>query len=259
MVLSATAGCSSSSDGRVASAADGTTTSTSPATATALTESTVSAAAVAPTTVAAPASSDGAVTVTTAPDVSTPASTASTAPTVVEPTGRVVLLGDSITAELCPVLPDASCHAYPGAFVAGRVGENYVEQFIGEAAVQPGDAVVFSNISGWQSPGVDDAEIIRRVLAALDELRGIGARTVVMVAPPEGFPACGDSPTPEAIQLFGGVRESSCRTMVAIAAAVRAAGVDTIPIEGERAADGIPLTPAASAQLAVAVQAWLDA
>jgi hypothetical protein len=174
-------------------------------------------------------------------------------------TGRLVLIGDSLTAELCPVLPTASCHAAPGAFVAGRLGENYVEQLIGEAAVRAGDSVVLSNISGWQSPDVNDAEIVRRMLAAITELDERGARVVVLVGPAGGFPACGDSPTPEAIALFGGVRESSCRTMSAVASAVTAADVDTITVDGEWAADGVHLTVAASGELAVTVRAWLDA
>lgn len=163
---------------------------------------------------------------------------------------RVVLLGDSIAWQLCGGLPVASCSAFPGAFSAGRNGENLLDQMIDIAEVMPDDRVIMSSIGGFISPGIDNGTILRRIGAAIARVLRLGGRLTVLLSPDGGFPACGQSPSAQAVANFGDAGQgSSCETMRLIRQFVVASGVATFDITGPFVDDGIHQTAAGCAAL----------
>lgn len=153
-------------------------------------------------------------------------------------TGRVVLVGDSIAANLCQVKPDWDCFAFPGGFVAGQDGTNITADLTAAANVQPGDFVVVSSISGWHSDGVDDTVITTRLTDLVWSLVERGAHVALLVGPLE-WPACDVRPTQEAIALLGSNPEG-CRTMREVQyAAIRMPYVIHVGIAAPYLPDGV--------------------
>lgn len=167
--------------------------------------------------------------------------------------GRLVLVGDSITAGLCPELPTAACFAFPGAWVADINGANLVDRFVTEAALGPNDTVVLSSIGGWHSPGVDDAVILARLQALYVRIARAVHRLVVLVAPFPNFTLCTNPTTPEAKALLGTRHDAACATQLAIAQLERAWPVTTVPIIGPYVSDEEHETSGARSELAQAI------
>ena len=178
-------------------------------------------------------------------DVSMPATTGP---------GRLVLIGDSIADQLCAEFPEAACVAFPGGWVADVRGVNLTDGFVTQAHLQPDDTVVLSSIGGWHSPGVDDAEILRRLQALYHRLSAAVHRLIVLVPPYPNFTLCVDPSTPEAVALLGTHHDELCHTQQLIADLERSWPVTEVPIIGPYVSDQEHQTPQARRQLAQAIR-----
>ncbi|MCU1393290.1 MAG: hypothetical protein JWM34_1718 [Ilumatobacteraceae bacterium] len=167
---------------------------------------------------------------------------------------RVVLIGDSITAELCPLFPASPCVAFPGAWVADRNGANLVDQFVTEADLQPTDTVILSSIGGWHSFGVNDAVILTRLNALFDRISHLVRRVILLVPPTPNFQLCTNPDTPEAKALLGLRHDEVCATQQAIADLERTWPVTQVPITGPYMPDLEHETPAGRYELAQAIE-----
>jgi hypothetical protein len=176
---------------------------------------------------------------------------ASSAPRVGEPIfvqavrRRLVLVGDSIVHDLCPLFYNATCITFPGAWVAAVDGENIVDGFVTRAKLTPNDTVVLSSVGAYHSIFVDDEEIITRLKELEARIVSTGAKLIVLVAPKPNFELCTRPSTPEERALYGPDFVQLCDTGEAIAAYERTWPVTKIEINGPYVADGVHQTPAA--------------
>ena len=168
--------------------------------------------------------------------------------------GRLVLIGDSITAGLCPQFLTATCVAFPGAWVADVHGDNLADRFVTEAALRQNDTVILSSIGGWHSPGVDDVVILARLEALHQRISHLVHRLIVLVAPYPNFQLCTGPSTPEAKALLGARHDELCATQQAIADLERSWPVTIIPIIGPYVADEEHQTSSARRELARAIR-----